>query len=80
MQQAASSNSGISEQVKRLLSVMEYGEAYTAKRIMELLCLKSKEALRKNYLNPAIKDGLVIMSEPDKPTSRNQTYIKQELY
>ena len=66
MQQAASSNSGISEQVKRLLSVMEYGEAYTAKRIMELLGLKSKEALRKNYLNPAINEGLVIMSEPDK--------------
>lgn len=78
MQQAVSSNFGMSEQVMRLLDVMQYGEAYTAKRIMELLGLKSKEALRKNYLNPAIKEGLVIMSEPDKPTSRNQTYIKQE--
>ena len=78
MQQAASSTSGMSEQVKRLLNVMEYGEAYTAKRIMELLGLKSKETLRKNYLNPAIEDGLVAMSESDKPTSRNQTYIKQE--
>ncbi len=77
VQQAASSTSSMSEQVKRLLNVMEYGEAYTAKRIMELLGLKSKETLRKNYLNPAIEDGLVIMSEPDKPTSRNQTYIKQ---
>ena len=78
LQQTASSASGMSEQVKRLLNVMEYGEAYTAKCIMELLGLKSKEALRKNYLNPAIEDGFVIMSEPDKPTSRNQTYIKQE--
>ena len=78
MQQAASSTSGMSEQVKRLLNVMEYGEAYTSKRIMELLGLKSKEALRKNYLNPAIEDGLVAMSEPNKPTSRNQTYIKHE--
>ena len=77
VQQAASSTSSMSEQVKRLLNVMEYGEAYTARRIMELLGLKSKETLRKNYLNPAIEDGLVIMSEPDKPTSRNQTYIKQ---
>lgn len=77
VQQAASSTSSMSEQVKRLLNVMEYGETYTAKRIMELLGLKSKETLRKNYLNPAIEDGLVIMSEPDKPTSRNQTYIKQ---
>lgn len=78
MQQAVSSNSGMSEQVMRLLDVMQYGEAYTAKRIMELLGLKSKETLRKNYLNPAINERLVIMSEPDKPTSRNQTYIKQE--
>lgn len=78
MQQAVSSNSGMSEQVMRLLGVMQYGEAYTAKRIMELLGLKSKETLRKNYLNPAINERLVIMSEPDKPTSRNQTYIKQE--
>ncbi len=78
MQQTVSSASGMSEQVKRLLNMMEYGEAYTAKRIMELLGLKSKETLRKNYLNPAIKDGFVIMSEPDKPTSRNQMYIKQE--
>ena len=78
LQQTASSASSMSEQVKRLLNVMEYGEAYTAKCIMELLGLKSKEALRKNYLNPAIEDGFVIMSEPDKPTSRNQTYIKQE--
>ncbi len=78
LQQTASSASGMSEQVRRLLNVMEYGEAYTAKRIMELLGLKSKEALRKNYLNPAIEDGFVIMSEPDKPTSRNQMYIRQE--
>lgn len=78
MQQAVFSNYCKSEQVKRLLSVMEYGEAYTAKHIMELLGLRSKEALRKNYLNPAIEDGLIIMSEPDKPTSRNQMYIKQE--
>ena len=79
LQQTVSSASSMSEQVRRLLNVMEYGEAYTAKRIMELLGLKSKETLRKNYLNPAIEDGFVIMSEPDKPTSRNQMYIKQEL-
>ena len=78
LQQTVSSASSMSEQVRRLLNVMEYGEAYTAKRIMELLGLKSKETLRKNYLNPAIEDGFVIMSEPDKPTSRNQMYIRQE--
>ena len=45
---------------------------------MELLGLKSKEALRKNYWSPAREDGCGIMGEREKPTSRNQTYIKQE--
>lgn len=66
----------LSEYVKKLLSVMEYDTPYTANAILELLELKSKETLRKNYLNPAIKYGLVRMTLPDKPNSRNQRYIK----
>lgn len=66
----------ISEYVKRLLKVMEYDTPYTANRLLELLGLKSKETFRKNYLNPAIKDGLVAMTIPDKPNSRNQRYVK----
>lgn len=78
MQLATLSGYGMNEQVKRLSSVMEYGETYTVKRIMELLWFKSKENLRKNYLNPAIEGGPVIKSEPDKPTSRKQTYMRKE--
>ncbi len=66
----------LTEYVKRLLSVMEYDVSYTSKAILELLNLKSKETLRKNYLNPAIEKGLVKMTVPDKPNSRNQRYIK----
>ncbi len=66
----------LSEYVKKLLSVMEYDTPYTATAILSLLNLKSKETLRKNYLNPAIENGLVIMTLPDKPNSRNQRYIK----
>ncbi len=66
----------LSEYVKRLLSVMEYDMPYTAKDILDLLGLRSKEALRKNYLNPAMEMGLVRMTLPDKPNSRNQRYIK----
>ena len=66
----------LSEYVKRLLSVMEYDTPYTATAILSLLNLKSKETLRKNYLNPAIENGLVAMTLPDKPNSRNQRYIK----
>lgn len=72
-----SPGSNISEYVTKLLNVMEFDTPYTANEILSLLGLKSKEALRKNYLNPAISDGLVIMTEPDKPNSRNQRYIKK---
>ncbi|MER2151789.1 MAG: Fic family protein [Candidatus Limivicinus sp.] len=44
---------------------------------MVLLGLKSKETLRRNYLNPAIEEGLVRMTLPDKPKSKNQRYVKQ---
>lgn len=70
-------NAYTSEYVKRLLEVMEYDVPYTANAIMELLGLKSKETLRKNYINPAIELGAVRRTLPDKPNSRNQRYIKQ---
>ena len=73
---AGDSTANLSEYVKMLLSVMEYDTPYTANAILDLLKLKSKETLRKNYLNPAIEDGLVKMTLPDKPNSRNQRYIK----
>lgn len=69
--------SNVSEYVNKLLSVMEYDTPYTSNEILSLLRLKSKETLRKNYLTPAIRDNLIIMTEPDKPNSRNQRYIKK---
>lgn len=65
-----------SEYVKKLLAVMEYDTPYTTVKIMELLGLKSKETFRKHYLHPAIEMGLVQMTIPDKPNSKNQRYIK----
>ena len=67
----------ISEYVKRMLNVMEYDIPYTSNAIMEALNLKSKETLRKNYINPALEAGLIRMTLPDKPNSKNQRYIKQ---
>ena len=75
--QVNKANAETSEYVKRLLNCMEYDVPYTANAIMELLGLKSKETLRKNYLNPAMKLGLIRMTVPDKPNSRNQRYVKQ---
>lgn len=77
LQQAGTSAAQITEYVRRLLEVMEYDTPYTAHRIMELLHLKSKETLRKHYIHPALKMGYICMGIPDKPTSRNQTYIKK---
>lgn len=71
------SNAEVSEYVKRMLAVMEYDVPYTSNSIMEALGLKSKETLRKNYINPAMKLGLIKMTLPDKPNSRNQRYVKQ---
>lgn len=67
----------ISEYVKRLLDCMEYDVPYTANTIMERLGLNSKETLRKNYLNPAMKLNLITMTIPEKPKSRNQRYVKK---
>lgn len=73
----AFSGNNLSEYVEKLLAVMEYDTTYSANEILCLLDLKSKETLRKNYLNPAIENGLVAMTLPDKPNSRNQKYIKR---
>ena len=71
---AISSNESI--YVKRLLSVMPKGIFLTASEILDLLHLKSKETLRKNYLDPAINNHYIILEYPDKPTSKNQRYKK----
>lgn len=66
----------ISNQVNKLLEIMEPGIPLSANEIMARLKIKSKETLRASYLNPAIENGLVKMTIPDKPNSKNQKYVK----
>lgn len=66
----------ISDQVNKLLSVLEDDIPYSANEIMKRLNIKSKETLRYTYLNPAIENGLIRMTIIDKPNSKNQKYIK----
>lgn len=68
---------GSSQYVKRMLEKMEYDVPYTSNEILALLGLRSKETLRRNYLNPAIEEGFVRMTIPDKPNSKNQRYVKK---
>ena len=69
-------NEQLSEEIKKLLEIMEYDVPYTSKLLMEKLGLKSKEGFRRNYLKPAMNMNLIRMTIPDKPNSRNQRYIK----
>ena len=66
----------ISLQVNKLLDIMEDDIPYSANELMLRLNIKSKETLRATYLNPAIENGLVKMTIPDKPNSKNQKYMK----
>ena len=66
----------ISSYINRLLEVMEPGVAMTTKELMEKLGMKSRISFRDNYLNPAIENGLIKMTNPDKPTSKNQMYYR----
>lgn len=75
--QATKNEDALTEYVKRLLAVMEYDVPYTAAALMKRLHLKSKETLRKHYLNPAMELHLVEMTVPDKPRSRNQRYVRK---
>ncbi len=74
------SNSNLSRSnnkfVVNLLNVLDYDIPLSANEIMGKLNVKSKETLRKNYIDPAISEGLIKPTDPDKPTSKNQMYYK----
>ncbi len=66
----------ISEPLQKLLAAL--GEdPLSAAELMERLSLSHKPSFRKNYLLPALEQGLIAMTLPDKPRSRNQKYYKK---
>lgn len=65
----------INNQIPELMKVIE-SYPQSATELMEKLNLKSRLGFRKNYLQPALEAGLIGMTEPDKPTSKNQKYFK----
>lgn len=66
----------INPYVNKLLNVMESGVEVTTTELMAKLNLKSKVSFREHYLKPALENGLIKMTYPDKPTSKNQMYYK----
>lgn len=66
----------ISKYVSRLLNVMEPGVPLSTAELMEKLEMKSRVSLREHYILPALENGLIRMTNPGKPTSKNQGYYR----
>ncbi len=62
----------VSSQVMQLLSVMA-GEM-SRLELMQALQLKDRKSFAQTYLLPAINNGCIEMTQPDKPQSSKQRY------
>ncbi|MBW2570543.1 MAG: cell filamentation protein Fic, partial [Deltaproteobacteria bacterium] len=62
----------VTPEVKKMLSIMQ-GEM-TRGEIQEKLGLKDEKHFSENYQQIGIKLGLIEMTIPDKPRSKNQKY------
>lgn len=62
----------VTPEVKKMLYIMQ-GEM-TRAEIQEKLGLKDEKHFRENYQQIGIKLGLIEMTIPDKPRSKNQKY------
>lgn len=62
--------------IRELLDVLENKEL-SAAEIMEGLGLTRRQTLRRNYINPALEQGLIEMTIPDKPSSKKQKYRRK---
>lgn len=62
----------LTPQVGRLLSVLR-GEM-SREALQQALGLQDRKSFRERYLKPALAEGLIEMSIPDKPNSRLQRY------
>lgn len=64
----------VSDQVRRLLSAFQGSEMLNAAELMRRLDLQHRPTFRKNYLQPALAEGLIEMTAPDTPQSPAQKY------
>lgn len=63
----------VSEQVRRLLHALAEGTG-AARELMARLQLSHRPNFLYNYLQPALQQGLIEMTRPDKPRARDQKY------
>lgn len=69
--------SSLSTQAKRLLDVFENGVPYTTLELMQKVNMKSRSSFKKHYLDPLLQSGMIEMTIPETPNSRNQRYVKK---
>ncbi len=63
----------VTEQVRRLCLALQQGAKGT-KELMQMLDLKHRPSFLYGYLNPALQQHLVEMTQPDSPRSPTQKY------
>ncbi|PUE62535.1 hypothetical protein B9Z45_04250 [Limnohabitans sp. 2KL-17] len=64
---------GVTEQVRRLCMALGQ-ESKGSKELMQLLNLKHRPSFLEGYLNPALQQNFVQMTQPDSPRSPTQKY------
>ncbi len=63
----------LSIQVEKLMNVLG-DKPMTSRQLLDALGLRHRQSFRRLYIQPAIEAGLIEMTVPDKPNSRNQRY------
>ncbi len=62
----------VTTQVIHLLEALE--RPLSRRELQEKLQLRNREHFRRKYLQPALKEGLIVMCNPDKPRAADQKY------
>ncbi len=69
--------SDIKAQDKAQDKILEFcKEPREMSEIMKCLGYKNRRRFARDYIEPLLKQGVLIMTIPDKPTSRNQKYVR----
>lgn len=64
----------------KLNSLLAFCSSPRSRKEMQSYCgIKSDEYFRKTVINPMLSSGLLTMTIPDKPNSRNQKYVRATL-
>ena len=60
----------------RIMMILDFcKEAKSVPEIMENFGFESRTSFRRKYLTPMLKNGVLKMTIPEKPSSKNQKYF-----